>query len=221
VIVLNQMDRLSPDELGVVLADLGTALESDGMSKELILPTSASPPAGPPIGVDQLVDRLKTLADGRDRVAMKLVADLATATRALAAGAGQSLEFDSRAAAAVTEAVERLDSQDRIGASSRLTEFLDAISAEVDGPARQDVARLAADVPAHVARIDAELRSVKGNRRWFRPRRRGFDGESARTKLNESVIRPARSILAKRAVALASIADLAVDVESLGRELSR
>lgn len=221
LVVLNQVDRLSSDELGVVLTDLGSALEADGMAKELILPISASPPAGPPIGVDQLVDRLKTLGNGRDLVATKLVADLATATRALAAGAGQSLEFDSRAVAAVNEAVERLGSEDRIGATSRLTEFLDAISAEVDGPTRQHIVRLAADVPAHVARIDSELRSDRGNRRWFLVRRRSFDSESARTKLNESVIRPARSILAKRAVALASIAELAVDVESLGRELAR
>jgi hypothetical protein len=40
-------------------------------------------------------------------------------------------------------------------------------------------------------------------------------------QLSEAVIRPARAILAKRAMAVASVAELGVAVESLRRETPR
>jgi len=222
VVVLNQMDRLDPDELGAVLADLGEALEADGISREVILAISASPPVGPPVGIEELVDRLESMSKGRDVVAAKLVSDLAMTTRTLASGAGRALDFDARAGAALDEATEELGNHDPDGAATSLTAFLDEIAVEVGGPTRQQIARIAAEVPAHVTRIDSELRSHDGHRRWFRRlRRTTFDHDTARAKLNVAVIRPARSVLAKRAVALASIADLAVEVESLSTELAR
>jgi len=222
VVVLNQIDRLAPDDLEAVLTDLGDALESDGIPKDVLVPMAVTPPAGPGIGIEELVSRLESMRAGRDLVAAKLIADLAATARSLAAGAGEPLDFDVRASSALSDATASLEEGDRASAISRLTAFLDEVAAEVGGPSGREIARMSADVPAHVGRIDSEMRSGESRRRWFQRRREPeFDGDAARSSLNEAMIRPARAIVARRAVALASIADLAVEVESLGRDLSR
>lgn len=222
VVVLNQMDRLDPAELDRVVDDLGSALEADGISPKVVLPVAASPRAGPPMGIDELVDRLKSMRRELDVVSLKLITDLAATTSSLAAGTGGSVDFDARAANAVRASLSSLEADDTAEAASSLTRFLDEMAASVGGPTGQKIERLAADVPGHVARIAAEVRPDPPSRRWFFPRRpEPFHADAARSKLNAAVIRPARSILAKRAVALASIADLAVEVESLRREASR
>lgn len=222
IVVLNQMDRLDSGELDMVLNDLGSALEADGIPSEVLLPVAASPPAGPAIGLDALVDRLESMQSGRDVVAEKLLADLAAVMRSLAAGAGEAVDFDARARPAVADAAERLRDGDPDGAASKLTAFFDQVADEVGGSAGQRIARLAGDVASHVERIDSEMRPHPKSRRWFRRlRSQPLDTAVAEAKLNETVVRPARAVLAKRAVALASIADLAVEIESLSRDLSR
>lgn len=222
LVVLNQMDRLDPDELKTVLDDLESALGADGIPREVVLPVAASPPAGPPIGIDELIDRLVSMNQDRDVVTLKLVSDLASTTRALAAGAGDAMDFDARARAAVAEAAQDLEAGDTDGSASTLTAFLDELAAEVDGPTGQKIARLAADVGAHVTRVDSELNSAPKARRWFHRRRaQSLDAAVAEARLSEAVIRPARAVLAKRAVAMASIAELAIEVESLRRDVSR
>ena len=218
VVVLNQIDRLVPGELDSVIEDLRSALEADGISGDVVLPVAASPPAGPPIGLSGLVDRLESMREGGDVVSKKLVSDLAATASALAARAGDAVDFDARARVALASATQSLEARDPDRAGSELTAFLDEIAGEVEGLTGQKIARVAADVPAHLSRIDSELRSATMGRRWFRRRRHeAFDAEAARAKMNEAVIRPARAALAKRAVAMASIADLAVEVESLSR----
>lgn len=222
IVVLNQVDRLSPGDLAIVLGDLESALEGDGISNVTLLPIAASPPAGPPIGLDELVAQLESMRIGRDVVSRKLVADLAAMTRSLGAGVGESLDFDARAREAVAEAVRSLEAGEPAGATKTLTAFLDEIAAEVEGPTGQRIARLAADVSSHVERIDSEARPQTEERRWFRRRSpQALDVAAAESKLSAAVVRPARAALAKRAVALASIVDLAVEVESLGTGSSR
>jgi GTPase Era involved in 16S rRNA processing len=222
VVVLNQMDRLAPAELDTVIDDLGSALEADGLSPEAMVPVAASPRAGPPIGIEELVERLESMRRERDVVSMNLMTDLASAATSLAEGTGGSINFDARAADAVKAALDSLEAADTSEAASNLTAFLDGVAADVGGPGGQRISRLAADVPAHVARIAGEVGATPPRRRWlFSPRPQPFPVDAARSKLNGAVIRPARSILAKRAVALASIADLAVEIASLSREAPR
>jgi hypothetical protein len=216
------MDRLAPAELDTVIDDLGSALEADGLSPEAMVPVAASPRAGPPIGIEELVERLESMRRERDVVSMNLMTDLASAATSLAEGTGGSINFDARAADAVKAALDSLEAADTSEAASNLTAFLDGVAADVGGPGGQRISRLAADVPAHVARIAGEVGATPPRRRWlFSLRTEPFPVDAARSKLNGAVIRPARSILAKRAVALASIADLAVEIASLSREAPR
>lgn len=222
IVVLNQIDRLGTEELVAVTNDLRSALVADGIPGVPLLAVAAAPPSGPSIGIEELVERLESMRSDQDVVSSKLVSDLGAVTRSLVAGAGEAVSFDERAAIVTEEAMSSLEAADSEAAASRLTEFLDDLAVEVGGPTGKGIARLSADVPAHVARIADEVGAGPTRRRWsWRPKTRSFDADEARSKLNEAVIRPARSILAKRAVALASIAELAVEIESLGREGSR
>jgi hypothetical protein len=216
VVVLNQVDRLDPSYIGEVLTDLEAALRADGLANVVLVPVAAAPPAGPPIGLDSLVDTLETMRELRQVVSDKLMTDLATTARTLASGAGPSVEFDARARKAVADAVARLEEKDATSAVSDLAAFVDQIGTEIGGPSRQVLAQYAADVPAHVSRIVSEIDPPTRRRRWFRRRpQSSFDTGTAMAKLNSAVIRPIRAELARRAVAVASIADLAVEVESL------
>ena len=57
--VLNQIDRLDPEDAVVVADDLGRALREDGIRRPTVIATAASPVAGPPIGVDLLMGALE------------------------------------------------------------------------------------------------------------------------------------------------------------------
>lgn len=64
VFVLNQIDRLDQAELAMVTEDLEWALRRDGFSEPEVVATAADPPAGPPIGVEDLVEAILTKAQG-------------------------------------------------------------------------------------------------------------------------------------------------------------
>ena len=53
--VLNQIDRLDPEDADVVAHDLGKALREDGIREPNVIATVADPVAGPPYGVDLLI----------------------------------------------------------------------------------------------------------------------------------------------------------------------
>jgi hypothetical protein len=61
-------------------------------------------------------------------------------------------------------------------------------------------------------------------KRWFRRDHAGHDEpavDRARSLISEAVVGPARAILARRALSVASIADLTLDVDKLLRQASR
>jgi hypothetical protein len=98
-----------------------------------------------------------------------------------------------------------------------MTAFLDSVASSIDGPSREKMEMLAADVAGHMQRISQRVPHPGQRAGWFRGRAR--ESDTPITDLSalivEAVIRPARAILAQRAVAIASIAELAVEVENM------
>jgi hypothetical protein len=214
VFVMNQVDRLSPAESEAVCHDLSEALANDGLGEVEVIPVAASPASGPPIGIE----RLRAVLDGKDREVLfgKLLTDLSGTASALQERTGASLDFDSRAAVSVQAAVGALAADNQPQAVGILTEFLDTIEAETGGPLAERIALHAAEVPAHVRRVAGELTPVPVRRGWAarRAKQAPFDVDRARILLSEAVIRPVRALLAKRALALAAIAELSLDIEA-------
>ena len=220
--VLNQADRLTVDEAGDVCDDLVTALAEDGFASNRVITTSAAPPSGPPEGLEDLAAALAEKGEDRGTLYRKLLTDLAATCRALVGEAGAGHDFDQRATRAVHRAAADLAGGRAGESTGTLTDFLEALAAEAGGVTARKLYGIAADVPDHVRRIDDRLGSDRRQVGWLRRLfRRGerADGagrvDRARALLDEAVIRPARAVLAKRALAVASIAELAVEVESL------
>lgn len=217
VFALNQIDRLSADEVDQVVGDLSRALLADGIDDAIVVPTSAAPPAGPPMGIDELAEALERKRSREGALFGKLITDLTVTTSVLGDATGSAVDFDERAKEALGRAGDLVVAGDFDAASTELTDFVDGIAREVGGPVGEKIERLAADIPQHVQRIGTET-EPKTPRRWFG--RRGptpeRDRDSVRSVLNEAVFRPVRAVLAQRALARASIAELALGVQSLG-----
>lgn len=214
VFVMNQIDRLSPVESEAVCHDLAESLAEDGLGEVEVIPVAAAPASGPPIGIE----RLRAVLAGKDRSALfgKLLTDLSRTASGLQEGAGAGLDFDSRAAAAVETSAGALVSGNQPEAVGALTDFLDAIESETAGPLAERIASLAADVPAHIRRIAADLVPAPAPRSWVtrRAKEAPLDVDRARARLSEAVIRPVRALLAKRALAVAAIVELSLDIEA-------
>jgi energy-coupling factor transporter ATP-binding protein EcfA2 len=224
IFVMNQIDRLPPEQVAVVCDDLATALEADGAGEQRVIPTAAAPSSGPPIGLDQLSAALDSKRENRTALYGKLLTDLALTARALADEAGEGLEFDARAEKAVAVAAKALRDGDAPAAVASLTRLLDSVAVESGSSTASTIGQVAADVSAHIDRIHAQLRETAPAERkgWLRRRRHDDDAvdvDRAQALLSEAVIRPARAVLARRALAIASIADLALDVDRLRREI--
>lgn len=222
IFVLNQIDRLTDDEVTDVLADFAAAVEDDGIDSAEIIPTAAFTPSGPPIGVEELVAAIEEKRRGRQVLHGKLLSDLEATCLALETAVGEAgLDFDRRAEGKVDRAARLLISGDPDAAANALVGFLDDLVAGVGGVSADKLRAVAADVPTHVRRIEAELGSVQRQpkRRWFRRGQQADEAapllDDARSGLSQSVIRPARAVLARRALAVASIAELAVEVARL------
>lgn len=222
--VLNQVDRLTEDEAGDVRDDLVAALAEDGFGASRVITTSAAPPSGPPMGLEDLAGALEEKGADRGTLYGKLLTDLSATCRALEDEAGAGHDFDRRAAGAVDRAAAELVGGHPTEATEVLTDFLEALASEAGGESAGKLSGIAADVPDHVRRIEGQIGSAPVPAGWLRRllprggRRADTAGvDKARALLDEAVIRPARTVLAKRALAVASIAELAVEVESLRR----
>lgn len=79
--VLNQSDRLAPEDIGRLRTDLARLMERDGMPGATVLVTSARTGAG----VDELRQRLANAVAGRSMARARLAADVRTAAGALSA----------------------------------------------------------------------------------------------------------------------------------------
>lgn len=220
--VLNQVDRLTGDEAGDVRDDLVAALVEDGFAASRVITTSAAPPSGPPVGLEDLAGAMEEKGADQGTLYGKLLTDLSTTCRALEDEAGTGHDFDRRAAGAVDRAAAELVGGHPTEATEVLTDLLEALASEAGGVTAGKLSGIAADVPDHVRRIEGQLGNDPAPLGWLRRllRRDNRPADTARVDraralLDEAVIRPARTVLAKRALAVASIAELAVEVESL------
>ena len=219
--VLNQIDRLGRGEAGHVLDDLVQALEADGIEGPTVVPMATEPPSGPPIGLQGFTAALESRRQRRETLYGKLLTDLADTSRRLAAETGIGLDFDARAREVVEAAAALLVTGETTGATDTMTDFLDRLADESGGVTAAKIEAIAASVTSHVRRIEAELASQPPppRRGWLGGRRTAPDPAEreshAGTLLTESVIRPTRAVLARRAVAVASVVELALEVESL------
>ncbi len=221
--VLNQTDRVSEEQQAALVADLHGAVEGDGIPRPTVIPVSASPMAGPPIGVDEIADALEVMRNDPATLYRKLLTDLADTARALEAATGGALDFDRRAADTVAEATSLVMAGDVDAGSRHLVDFLDSVAAWLSGDVRERVEKLAAETPVHIRRIATETQPPPEPRRWYERRRPPTqpDPEQISLLINQAIIRPARALLAKRAMAVASITELGLGVESLGSETPR
>jgi GTP-binding protein EngB required for normal cell division len=221
VFALNQADRIDPESLAEVTADLARALTDEGVEPSLVLTMAASPAVGPPMGIDALRDHL----DRQSRATLfhKLLVDLSTAAQRLSGSIGPVIDYRARAAQATEEAVGHLVQGETIAASEVLTALLDALTGEIGGPARERVAEVAALLPSEV---DVVARSLPQPDRatWWQRLRRVTPPEPDRSApAREGVTRllePVDDLMASRARALALTTDLTVTVVKALSKLS-
>lgn len=213
--VLNQTDRLPPDEVGKVVEDFETALAEDGLQEASVLAMSALPPSGPAVGVDSLESALIDLED-REVSTMKLATDLSEMASELASRLGSGLDFDARAEENVSIATDLVVEGDLYGATRKIVRFLEEVAGEVGGPVGASIRSVAADTPLHLARIVEENTDAPARGRFGRvaepppPSR-----ESISTAIRSVIVRPVRAHLAKRGLAVAAITEFVVGAQSL------
>lgn len=222
--VLNQMDRLDQDEVEHVGSDLKDALTDDGFRDPDVLTVSADPPVGPPMGIEELYAALESRRQHRALYG-KMLTDLSEATRDLETRAGTGLDFDARARETLDSAVRAMAEGDTTTANRELIGLLDALAGETGGSTAEKLEQLGSDVSRHVERIGREAtETVEPRWKWPWSRHEGrdvLDGKRARELLSEAVIRPTRAVMARRALAIAAVAELAVEVERLRQETGR
>lgn len=85
LVVLNQIDRLPPQDLPPVLASLKGILSRDGLSSVQVIPASALTGAG----VDDVRSAVRAVALRREAMSLRLAADVATSARQLAEASGE------------------------------------------------------------------------------------------------------------------------------------
>jgi hypothetical protein len=232
--VLNQVDRLDPADAAAVVEDLVEALREDGILEPEVITTSAQPMAGPPIGVDRLLQRLALGRDLRKTVHQKLLADLAAAASQLVASSSgaHGVEFEKRWGKEVETAVS-LAMDGRIADGGHgLAGFVTRLADEVGGGTGDRLHEIADEVPTRFLdrAIDATAPVPEESQRpptWRDVlRRRGAapdtDASAGYERLEPEVNRvigdPIRDLLARRGMAHAAIADLALAVGSLERK---
>jgi GTP-binding protein EngB required for normal cell division len=145
VFVLNQIDRLDPGLVEKMTADLAESLRADGIPDPVIVAVAADPPAGPPIGIDELIGTLEETVDVKQTVYEKLATDLMEAARSLSAAPDLAggVGFGPRWDGARREAAERLAEGDRRSCEAHLADFVADLAEEIGGGAgaalREDI----------------------------------------------------------------------------------
>ncbi len=216
VFVLNQIDRVSPRQAEDLIADLARALLDDGLDAPAVIATSAVPPAGPPIGIDDLRRALEEKRHNAEALYGKLVTDLLATTAVLVEAAGSPIDFDARANPVLDRVSDQLTADLVEPATTEMVAFLDEVARSIPGPVGEKLERLGAEAPRHMLRVATET-TPPAPRLWFgrkgsKPNR---DRGQVRARLNEAILRPVRAVLARRALAQASVADLSLELQSL------
>ncbi len=235
VFVLNQIDRLDDADVSLIEEDLARALVDDGIADPEVIPTSAAPVAGPPIGIDRLLGSLEKAQDRRQAVHRKSLTDLATAASRLveSSSGAQGVDFEKRWAREVASAVDRARHGKAAGGGHDLAAFVSRVAAELGGDTGDRLRHLAIESHAAFLRCVAESdegdrAQTRGPRSWlgrFRGGMRSGGDEAAMTRSSQDLIatvdevigNPIRQLLMQRGRAHAAITDLALAIGDLER----
>lgn len=200
VFALNQSDRIAADVLASIEHDFAQALEEDGIEDPTVIPTSALPPSGPPVGVDLLVEALDDRrTSGLSAKALAALQDAITALLAVVGSSG--IDFEERAAASMEEASRLIATGREADAVDTLTELFDWVARVTGGVVGSRVRAIGAGVPQHV-------------RRAIERRGPGVDD-----LLEERLLDPVREVLRERAACIALVTDLSISVSTARSEL--
>ena len=226
VFVLNQIDRLDPEDVGVVVGDLGKALREDGIHEPEVIATAASPVAGPPYGVDLLIDSLEAALDRRLAVSRKALADLASASSSLVTSSSMAhaVDFESQWADQVGSACDLAIAGRAAGGGHDLAEYVAHLATEMGGETAHRLQDLAIETHAAFLRCVASQGSpTEPGRSWLRRRRSdthesgGTDREDLIARVDLEIGGPIRDLLVQRGRAHAAITDLALALGDLER----
>jgi len=193
---LNQIDRVNPEVRKALVDDLVKALGEDGIDTPRVIPTSASPPAGPPIGIDELLVEL----DGRrgSGIYAKVLGDLEDAVSDLIATTGRSgVDFEERASRAAEEASPLIVQGRGSEATDVLIGLFEELARELTDVSARKIGSMSARIPSQVQRIVESSESVEPG-----------------TAIDELILAPVREALRERASSLALITDLSLSVAS-------
>lgn len=215
VFAFNQIDRLAPTDVRRVMSDFETALAADGLDSPSVFAMAADPPAGPPIGVSELVDHLASIREST--LAARMLADLGDAAKSLAGHLGPaSLHFRERAAPVVDAASRLIGERRAAEASDLMVAFLEELADEARGLSADRIRSIASSVPRHAQAISERApgrpRSWLDRLRGVRPAP-GDEGSFATEDIDELIMGPVRDVLMERASAIAAMTDLAISVE--------
>jgi hypothetical protein len=225
VFVLNQVDRIPPDERGIMRAHLIELLQADGFRRPVVFEVAADPPIGPRLGIDALFSHLTARLDEKKVHLGQVVEEARAAARKVAAvtgvGTGGSLDFEERwdqvRAAVVASLAPSGPSVGPLEESLRAVEYLvGAIAAEAGG-----VFGLRTRQVFNPDRVEAEVRAAVVLMEHAVPRsegrvaadleRRARAAAVLDAELQERIGAPLRTLLWERASLSAVVAGLAVD----------
>lgn len=217
IVVLNQIDRIPEQAIGEIHHDLERALMEDGIEAVPIIHVAAAPPAGPPVGIEQLKATIAGMTANRRSLFAKLVVDLDRAAKRLGSELGSPVGYRDEVGPVVEEATRLLLEGDRNGASDRLNAFLTGIAEQVPGPTGDSLRRVAATMPGAVHGLEVPEPAV---RRWWRKTTEPDPAPVVRSGIGD-LLRPVEELLRVRAGAIATTAEFALAVASIRGGLDR
>ncbi|MGA7098137.1 MAG: GTPase [Acidimicrobiia bacterium] len=207
---LNQIDRLEPADLEMVIDDLVSALEEDGIRHPRVVSTAASPPAGPPIGIDDLLAAIASMRGELTAAQSKMVVDLVREAAILddSIGAG-SADLGDAWKRGLERAEASIDHGDPGAAAQSVADTIEGLAFQVGGEIGRALTALASDVEGRLLRA---IGSASGS----------SDSTEARFSAEHAEIgTEVRGLLTKRARARASVTDFALAAADLERRLAK
>jgi GTP-binding protein EngB required for normal cell division len=226
--VLNQIDRLQPDEVEAVRRDLTATLAAEGIVRPVVFAVAAAPPGRDPIGVEPLAAHLRHRLDAKRLYLGRLLAGTRRTARSLADAAGLrrggTLRFEERWAEAVTAVAASLAVSGATPgvmeeALCILEDLIGRLAAEGGGPfaprlrAHFRTEQIEAILRSAAARMEAEVPATlsRSGRRIVEPERRARAAQVVEEELQRGIGGPLRKAVWERAALAASVAGVTVE----------
>ena len=219
--VLNQVDRLTDDDLAAVAADFGMALSQDGITAPDLVLMAADPVAGPPVGVDDFIDSLDAVLDRRQAVHRKALTDLASVASEMvrSSSGARAVDFESAWAQEVSSAVALAVEGKAAGGAHDLAEYISRLASEMGGETETRLLELAVEAHNGFLRCVETEAHPQPSRMWLRPRTRkgggGMDTGALTLAVDTEIGDRVRELLVRRGRAHAAITDLALTLEGM------